>query len=239
MSTYRSASESNVDEVFRRINSSGRYLSLQEIRQAGSTAEMASLVRRISAAIRGDASLTDYVKLEDMPNISITNDQNGRGINASNIFWVQQGILSREAVRESRDEELVLDILLDLILKPMASSGSEYRNAAYGDERGQSSTSASTVRARLLTIGTAEIEQRFLETLDLLKESLDVAAVPYATWTVTQQNPRGVPRHFHALFVGVAQLLYEEKLVPKSKADLAQALKGFWDKDLSIPGGGN
>lgn len=97
---------------------------------------MASLVRRISAAIRGDASLTDYVKLEDMPNISITNDPNGRGINASNIFWVQQGILSREAVRESRDEELVLDILLDLLLKPMASSGSEYRNAAYGDERG-------------------------------------------------------------------------------------------------------
>jgi hypothetical protein len=99
-------------------------LSLQEIRQAGSTAEIASLVRRISAAIRGDASLTDYVKLEDMPKISITNDPNSRGIYASDIFWVQQGILSREAVRESRDEELVLDILLDLILKPMASSGS-------------------------------------------------------------------------------------------------------------------
>jgi hypothetical protein len=105
VSTYRSASESNVDEVFRRINSSGRYLSFQEIRQAGSTAEIASLVRRISAAIRGDASLTDYVKLEDMPKISITNDQNGRGIYDADIFWVQQGILSREAVRESRDEE--------------------------------------------------------------------------------------------------------------------------------------
>ena len=239
VSTYRSASESNVDEVFRRINSSGRYLSFQEIRQAGSTAEIASLVRHISAAIRGDASLTDYVKLEDMPKISITNVQGGRGIFDADIFWVQQGILSREAVRESRDEELVLDILLDLILKPMASSGSEYRNAAYGDERRQSSTSASTVRARLLTLGTAEVEQRFLETLDLLKESLDVATVPYAAWTVTQQNPRGVPRHFHALFVGIAELMHEEHLVPKSKGHLAQALKGFWDRDLSIPGGGN
>jgi schlafen family protein len=121
----------------------------------------------------------------------------------------------------------------------MASSGSEYRNAAYGDERRQSSTSASTVRARLLTIGTAEVEQRFLETLDLLKESLDFATVPYAAWTVTQQNPRGVPRHFHALFVGIAELMHEENLVPKSKENLAQALKWFWDKDLSIPGGGN
>lgn len=41
VSTYRSASEESVDEVFRRINSSGRKLSLQEIRQAGVTSEIA------------------------------------------------------------------------------------------------------------------------------------------------------------------------------------------------------
>lgn len=44
VSVYRSATESSVDEVFRRINSSGRYLSLQEIRQAGATVEIAHLV---------------------------------------------------------------------------------------------------------------------------------------------------------------------------------------------------
>jgi hypothetical protein len=239
VSTYRSATESSVDEVFRRINSSGRYLSLQEIRQAGATVEIAQLVRRISAAIRGDASLTDYVRLQDMPKISITNRELNYGIYDANIFWVKQGILSRDAVRESRDEELVLDILLDIVLKPLASSGSEYRNSAYGDDRGPAATSAATVAARLATIGPAEVEGRFMSTLDLLTETLAVACAPYATWTVTQQNPRGVPRHFHALFVAVEQLIHEENLVPKSKEKLATALKGFWDKDLSIPGGGN
>ena len=239
VSTYRSASESSVDEVFRRINSSGRHLSLQEIRQAGSTVEIAGLVRRISAAIRGDSSLTEYVKLEDMPNISITSESGGRGVYDAEIFWVKQGILSREAVRESRDEELVLDILLDLILSPLPSSGSEYRNAAYGDDRGASMTSATNVRSRLRTVGADEIEKRFMQTLDVVLRTLEEAEKPYSSWTVKQQNPRGVPRHFHALFVAIAQLMYDESLAPESNKSLALALQGFWDRDLSIPGGGN
>ena len=239
VSTYRSATEASVDEVFRRINSSGRYLSLQEIRQAGSTAQIAGLVRKISAAVRGDASLSDYVALEDMPLISITNKDLDYGIFDADIFWVQQGILSREAVRESRDEELVLDVLLDLILNPIASSGSEYRNAAYGDERGPASTSAATVHTRLLTLGPAEVERRFMNTLDLIQRTLQTAGEPYATLTATQQNQRGVPRHFHALFVALAQLSFDEDLVPTSLAELAEGLKGFWDGDLTIPGGGN
>lgn len=238
VSIYRSATESSVDEVFRRINSSGRYLSLQEIRQAGATVEIAQLVRRASAAIRGDASLSDYVKLEDMPKISITDLKLDYGIYDAEIFWVKEGILSREAVRESRDEELVLDILLDIILKPMASSGSEYRNAAYGNDKGRASTSASAVAARLATIGPDEVERRFMNVLDLLAKTLQVAGVPYDTLTVTQERRRGVPRQFHAIFVAIEQLVDDENLEPKSFDALAKALKGFWDKDLTTPGGG-
>lgn len=80
VSTYRSATEESVDDVFRRINSSGRKLSLQEIRQAGNTSELATVVRRISASVRGDASLADSVNLRDMPKISITNKDLGYGI---------------------------------------------------------------------------------------------------------------------------------------------------------------
>jgi Protein of unknown function DUF262 len=239
ISTYRSASESSVDEVFRRINSSGRYLSLQEIRQAGATVEIAQLVRRVSAEIRGDASLSDYVQLGDMPKISITNRDLPYGILDSDIFWVKQGILSREAVRESRDEELVLDILLDLILNPLASSGSEYRNSAYGDDRGRASTSSDLVQPRLSTIGSGEVHDRFMRTLDLFEETFAESSVNFANWTVTQEKNRGVPRQFHALFVAVDQLTNVENLAPKSKEELLSSMKGFWDKDLSVPGGGN
>jgi hypothetical protein len=78
-----------------------------------------------------------------------------------------------------------------------------------------------------------------MATLDLLSETLDTAGAPYADLTVTQQNPRGVPRHFHALFVAVEQLTHRENMVPKSEHEFADTLRGFWDRDLTIPSGGN
>jgi hypothetical protein len=46
-----------------------------------------------------------------MQAISITNREREYGINMDDIFWVNQGILSRDNVRQSRDEELVADII--------------------------------------------------------------------------------------------------------------------------------
>ena len=45
-----------IDEVFRRINSNGKHLSRQEIRQAGVVNDFSQLVRNIATRIRGDVS---------------------------------------------------------------------------------------------------------------------------------------------------------------------------------------
>jgi hypothetical protein len=238
VSIYRSATESAVDEVFRRINSSGKHLSLQEVRQAGATGRLAHLVRGLSATVRGDVSLTDYLQLSDMRKISITNSDLDYGIYVEDIFWVKQGILTRDSVRESRDEELVLDIVLDLILDPIASTGPRYRDSAYGIERGRGTTSAALVSRRLASIGVEEVEKRFLDTLEVFRKALAAADKPFAALTVTQQNYRGVPRHFHALFVAVAQLLHEDGRKLGDVSTFAKALQGFWDADLRVPSGG-
>ncbi len=47
-----------------------------------------------------------------MASISITNRELNYGIPVDTIFWVSQGILTKEQVRESRDEELLVDILV-------------------------------------------------------------------------------------------------------------------------------
>lgn len=238
VSVYRSATDESVDEVFRRINSSGRHLSPHEIRQAGATQAIAGLVRRIASTVRGDASLTDFVPLSEMPKISITNNELPYGIYVENIFWVAQGILTRESVRESRDEELVLDILLDLALERPAATGLRYRDSAYGIENDRAVTSSDVVHRRIATIGESELEDRFVATLELLKDVLERAPKPFASFTVTQQNYRGVPRHFQAVFVAVSQLLHDENLEPKGTQELLDVLAGFWDGDLRIPSGG-
>ncbi|WP_406282783.1 DUF262 domain-containing protein [Embleya sp. NBC_00896] len=238
VSVYRSASDESVDEVFRRINSSGRHLSLQEIRQAGALQVIAGVVRRISATVRGDASLTDFVPLSEMPKISITNNELPYGIFVDDIFWVKQGILTRESVRESRDEELILDILLDLILERPASTGSRYRDSAYGIENDRAATAADLVHRRIATIGEEELENRFIETLELFRNVLAKSNKPFSALTVTQQNYRGIPRHFQALFVAVAQLLHDDGMELKSEESFLKAIDGFWDTDLRVPSGG-
>ncbi|MEF2977679.1 DUF262 domain-containing protein [Subtercola sp. YIM 133946] len=236
ISTYRSATEESVDEVFRRINSSGRKLSLQEIRQAGVTSDLATLVRRISASIRGDASLSETLPLSEMPKISITNRDLPYGIPSDEVFWVKNGILDKDAVRESRDEELVLDMLLDVILDPIAVSGSAYRNSAYGRDD-NAAASESTVATRINSLGVENIERNYVTALDIIKQTIDQAGKPWASWVITQQNPRGIPRYFHAIFVSIHELLMEGNELSNLDG-LTKVLDHFWDKDLTIPAGG-
>ncbi|WP_423446766.1 DUF262 domain-containing protein [Kocuria sp. KSNUG] len=236
VSTYRSATEDSVDEVFRRINSSGRKLSLQEIRQAGVTSELAGLVRRISASIRGDATLSEMLPLAEMPKISITNRDLPYGIPSEDVFWVKNGILDKDAVRESRDEELVLDILLDIILDPLAVSGSAYRNSAYGRD-GNASTSEGAVAQRINSLGTKNIEKSFTLTLDIIKNTIIESGEPWASWVITQRNPRGIPRYFHAVFVSLHELLVQGNEL-SDLPGLTRELEGFWDRDLTVPAGG-
>lgn len=238
VSTYRSASTESVDEVFRRINSSGRKLSLQEIRQAGVTSNIASIVRRLSADVRSDATLTDLLPLSEMPKISITNRDLEYGIVSDEVFWVKNGILDKEAIRESRDEELVLDIVLDMVLDPVPVSGTAYRNAAYG--RGENSTtSTGVVASRILSVGVEEIESRFIYIFDLIAQSILESENPWASWVITQQNPRGIPRYFHAMFISIYELVYSESLKLNDLSGLTTELHKFWDRDLQIPSGGN
>ncbi|MFD8353327.1 DUF262 domain-containing protein, partial [Streptomyces coelicoflavus] len=63
MSIFKASDPDQVDKVFRRINSGGRRLSGQELRQVGSTAKIAQLVRVIASEIRGDSSSSDIVPL--------------------------------------------------------------------------------------------------------------------------------------------------------------------------------
>jgi hypothetical protein len=53
---YTATYQTEVTDVFGRINSGGKQLSDQEKRQAGSLTPFAMLVRQVSAEIRGDAS---------------------------------------------------------------------------------------------------------------------------------------------------------------------------------------
>lgn len=85
-----------------------------------------------------------------MPQLSITNYNLDYGVNVDGIFWVRNGVLRREDVRESLDEQLVLDMVIDCLIDPMPTSGTRIRDDyySYGDvDAGPSKAS--------LAVGTA------------------------------------------------------------------------------------
>ena len=46
-----------------------------------------------------------------MKEISITNTGLDYGINVEELFWVKNNIITKENVRESKDEEIIADLL--------------------------------------------------------------------------------------------------------------------------------
>ena len=159
-----------IDEVFRRINSNGKHLSRQEIRQAGATGEFAELVRVLSTKLRGDVSHEDILLLDQMKEISIKQDGNGYGINADDVFWVKQNIIDKKDLRLSLDEEIVGDLVGAMVSDTMPPSrvsvldGYYYINEGEQDGRGYKTEQA--IQAR----GSEAICAQFLYIIDEIKK---------------------------------------------------------------------
>jgi len=114
---FKTGSDEEINETFRRINSTGRKLSPQEVRQAGNVSKFSLLVREIASEIRGDAS-REFLLLQEMPEISIDSklSKHQYGINAEETFWCKQGVLNVSDLKESEDEQVIADIILSCTL---------------------------------------------------------------------------------------------------------------------------
>lgn len=99
--------DEHVEEIFRRINASGRQLSKQDLRQAGAIGIFSELVRKTSNRVRRNSSTSDILELSQMRKISLSNRDLNYGIKLEEVFWVKQGIITIKNMRESMDEQMV------------------------------------------------------------------------------------------------------------------------------------
>lgn len=171
LSIYKMESTDQIDEIFRRINSNGKHLSKQEIRQAGATSVFANIVREISSEVRGDASLREQLLLNDMKNISITNKDLKYGINVDEVFWVKNTIIRREQVRESKDEEIIADMLAYMLLKDKPMSSSKMLDELYGIRENKSKRYKEIEQAINIR-GKEQVKNDFYIVLDTIRAVL-------------------------------------------------------------------
>jgi hypothetical protein len=239
LSIYEFGSPESVDEVFRRINSGGKKLSRQELRAAGSTGAFAQAVRRISGKIRGDDSAKDVLTLNNMKMISITQRDLAYGIPVESLFWVQHGILTKEQVRESRDEELIADIVAQMITKEPLPSRSEVMDHYFTEGTDEPSKSRyNQIDAAVRVRGEELIVADFLRIYDQLMIVFRGNNTTFAHALFPDRPIARAPRYFQVVFLALHQQIVIKNRYLSNEILFFKKLRGAGDKITVQEGGG-
>lgn len=226
------ADTKNIEEIFRRINSYGRQLSNQEIRQAGALGLFPDLVRRVSAKVRGDDSTRDIIGLNDMKLISLSNGKLHYGIEISKVFWVKEKIITLENMRKSRDEELVAQLLAYMIIGTGMNPSKRSLDGLYhyeDDEEGLSSR----VESGINRIGVDVIVSWFEIVYSEILMTIHKAGTNFSSLMYGDKQPESVTRLFQVVFLSFFELLVNKKKKILDYKKLIEILKGCGARSFS------
>ena len=223
------ADQQSIEEIFRRINSFGKQLSGQEIRQAGAIGAFSDIVRKIANTIRGDVSTGDKLLLNDMKKISLSNAHLKYGININETWWVKQHIITLQNMRVSRDEELIAWILSYIILGKDIAPSSQALNRLYRYDQfdKDGSTQAAVVESRISELGEENIIKCFCRTFSVLLDALHDARKDFSTLIFTKDEPEGLVRTFQVVFLAFYEIVIKEHKMVSDKSGLIKSLDGI------------
>ena len=229
---YTAMDESDITEVFGRINSGGKHLSNQERRQAGVTTSFAEVVRTIAMKLRGDDT-RKTLHLFDMPQVSIDSKQNnqGYGIQAEDTLWCKQGILSIPDLRDSKDEDMIADIAASILLNKPLQRSRERLDSLYDEE----SQDFQLIENSLATYGSKKLEEDIVKTFSILGETIET----YSSDNKCLRNivnpgiNNPIPQAFYTIFMAFFELIIELDLLPANPQQIMREL-GNLQKTLDL-----
>ncbi|MCQ9634750.1 DUF262 domain-containing protein [Chryseobacterium sp. WG23] len=234
VSVYSFTDEDKIDEIFVRINSYGRHLSRQELRAAGTLDSFGDLVRIVSTDIRTDVSHDDILNLKRMKEISITNVGLDYGINVDDLFWVANNVITKEMVRESRDEEIVADILSAMAFMTIPATSSGVLDEYYGLKKGDKTEELSLALNR---IGADVLRNQFLTIYNIIRKVIEISGKNLRDLLFNEHAQR-IPRYFQTVFLALHKLVFKENKEVNSYTELIAKLQGI-ASHITITEGGN
>lgn len=236
-SIYDETDPQIIDEVFRRINSNGKHLSRQEIRQAGVTTNFAQLVRNVATRIRGDVSHGDFLLLSQMQNISIIKDSHSGGIDPDSVFWVKENIITKEDLRQSVDEEQVADILGAMLIDPIPPSNVSVLDEYYGYKGNDTGSRYLRIEEALSAVSAEKLSEQFFYVFDEIKRLFRNRPKTIIGHMVSTRTYKG-PRYFQVLFLSLFNLLIKKEKKVNDYDGLYNSLDGIAARTLNISAGG-
>lgn len=216
-----------VDESFRRINTGGRTLSKQDVRQAGALGQIPDLVRDCSIYIRKDSSHSNIVDLRNMKNISLSNKGLGYGVDLQKIFWSKHGVITSENIRMSRDEELVAHIISYIADSDNAETTSRYLDAIYDS----SSRECQSLNLSINKIGYETVYKQFCFVFDELKKTLDSESNIFKD-LVFKGKPNKTSNVFQIIYIAFYKSLVVHNLQVANYLNVRDSLLDIFDMHL-------
>ena len=238
LSVFQESGDSHIDEVFRRLNSGGRHLSKQELRQAGAVSKFASIVRKLASNIRGDSSPSDILNLNSMKKISITNKSLDYGILVDKIFWVHNNIITKEDLRQSKDEEVIADIVAWVSSDKGIRSSSDILDQLYGFGEDEAENSlSSSVELQIQKINEEVVISNVQYVFDEIIRIVDLSGKTFNKLLFENQQAK-IARYFQIVFYAFYDLLINENKEISDSGRLIELLDKAGDKTISLAGGG-
>lgn len=223
------AKDNSIEEVFKRINSTGKHLSAQELRQIGVNTDYANLVRKLSSEIRGDAS-DDILLLNNMSNISLSNYRLPYTINVKNIFWIKNGIFTENDLRQSRDEEIIGFLVASIILDNNIFYSGNNLNKFYGYTRNPLDTKVPVEMTQLQNgidrIGIDNVAKSFYCVMSCIKDVLSHAKESFRKIIGADTSISDISLQFQIVFMAVHRLLIKEEKSIYDVNQIVYKLKG-------------
>ncbi len=223
--------DNHIEEIFRRINATGRQLSDQDLRQAGATGAFSDLVRKLANQIRRDSSPEDVLELSKMKEISLSNVQLSYGINLNEVFWVKQEIISVGNMRISRDEELIAYILTYILLGKDVTPSAKNLNVIYGYEEDGDNHLVTKILTEIEKHGEEKLIKSFMVVFDEIEKVLRIAQQNFNELLFNQRG-EGKPRSFQVIFLAMHRLLTCGKEISNYEK-LVQVLNGLGNRSLN------
>lgn len=239
LSVFQESSTNHIDEVFRRLNSGGKHLSKQELRQAGAISKFAFIVRKLSSNIRGDSSPSDILDLNAMKKISITNRDLNYGISVDNIFWIKNNIITKEDLRQSKDEEIIADIVAWVSSDKGIRSSSEVLNQLYGfsSEPNADSQLASSIEIQIQKINEDTIISNIQYVFDEIIRVLNLSGKTFNRLLFQNQQAK-IARYFQVVFYSFYNLLINKNMEISDIKKLVNLLESSGDNIINLAAGG-
>lgn len=220
-----------INEIFKRLNSTGKKLAKQDLRQAGVVSEFSDLVRKTAAEIRGDFTPRDSVDIFDMPKISISNRRLEYGIDVKEMFWIKHDIITETEIRKSKDEEALAQIYGYMILGKGCGVSSEVIDKMYDIENSYCQKMEQLIKQK----NSSYYFSKFLNVFDCIKNIFESTDTTFTDVLFEERKISNKLKLFTSLFIAVYEIMENgEILDDPAKVNCALKLAGDTDKLKSI-----